>query len=164
MSRPCTLTASIQIESSLPSEVAAISSFVDNVIVLLTQCGCIAGREGDVEIALREAVNNAVVHGNHEDPQKCVSVECRCIPGEIFVAVRDEGQGFDFSKVPDPTTPTTVYSARGRGIYLMRAFMDEVRFEEGGSLVQMRKRVLPGDQRIPQNEAVLVTRSRNTRS
>ena len=158
MSQPHTSTASaapsvscspsIRIEYSFPSQVAAISSFVDSLILLLTQCRCIAGNEGEVETAMREAINNAVVHGNHEDVRKCVSITCLCELGDVSMTVRDEGRGFDFTNVPDPTAPGTIYSTRGRGIYLMKAFMDEVRFEEGGSLVHMRKRAFRTDPRI----------------
>ena len=89
---------------------AAISSFVDSLILLLTQCRCIAGNEGEVETAMREALNNAVVHGNHEDVRKCVSVTCLCEIGDVSMTVRDEGRGFDFTNVPDPTAPGTIYS------------------------------------------------------
>jgi serine/threonine-protein kinase RsbW len=105
--------------------------------------------EGEIEAALREALNNAVVHGNHEDPMKCVRVTCRCKFGEACMTVRDEGGGFDFNKIPDPTTPGAIYSSRGRGIYLMKAFMDEVQFEEGGALVRMRKLAFRGDPPMP---------------
>ena len=137
---PC--RPSIQLEWSLPSEVAAISPFLDQFTLMLTECSCVPGCEGDVEIALREAVDNAVIHGNHEDSRRKVSVECRCVPGEVSITVRDEGHGFDINVLPDPTVPENIGSTHGRGIYLMRAFMDEVRFEDGGALVRMRKRVL----------------------
>ena len=140
-----TCSPSIQIEYSFPSKVAAISSFVDTLILMLTRCRCIFGYEGEVETALREALNNAVVHGNHEDPSKCVRVVCCCEFGEVCMTVRDEGRGFDFENIPDPTTPGRIYSTRGRGIYLIKAFMDEVRFEEGGSIVHMRKRAFQTD-------------------
>jgi len=129
----------IQVEHSLPSEIAAISSFVDKLILLITKCRCVPGHEGDVEVALREALANAITHGNHEDPQKHVFVRCRCEVDEISISVRDEGHGFDINKVADPTSPENIKSDHGRGIYMMKALMDEVRFEEGGSVVQMRK-------------------------
>jgi anti-sigma regulatory factor (Ser/Thr protein kinase) len=68
-------------------------------------------------------------------------VKCRCESGDVSIAISDEGEGFDIGKVSDPTEPGNIYSTRGRGIYLMKAFMDEVRFEHGGSVVRMRKRV-----------------------
>ena len=96
--------------------------------------------EVDIEIALREAILNAVIHGNAEAPEKRVYVTCRCtIDGEVSITIRDEGQGFDFDTVPDPTTSDNLLSTQGRGIYLMKALMDEVSFEEGGTVVHMRK-------------------------
>ena len=86
----------------------------------------------EVEIALREALANAVIHGNHENPRNQVHVRCRCKPDEVSIAVKDAGRGFDVNQEADPTTPENTRSVHGRGIYLMRALMDEVRFEEGG--------------------------------
>jgi serine/threonine-protein kinase RsbW len=129
----------IELERSLPSEVAAISPFVDKLMLLIRKCGCVPEGESDVEIALREALANAIIHGNHENPRKHVHVRCRCNPDEVSIAVKDEGRGFDTNKMADPTAPENTRSIHGRGIYLMKAFMDEVRFEEGGVVVHMRK-------------------------
>lgn len=127
-------------EYSLPSEVSVVSSFIEKFMQLSANHRCVSGNEAYVEIALHEALINAVVHGNHEDPRKHVHVDCRCEPDEISILVRDEGQGFDVDRVPDPTAPENIQYTHGRGIYLMRAYMDEVRFEEGGRAVRMRKR------------------------
>jgi serine/threonine-protein kinase RsbW len=135
-SRPC-----IDLERSLPSEVASISPFVDKLMLLIRKCGCVPGGESDVESALREALANAVIHGNHENPRKHVRVRFRCKRDEVSIAVKDEGRGFDINKIPDPTAPENTGSVHGRGIYLMKALMDEVRFEEGGVVVRMRKSV-----------------------
>jgi serine/threonine-protein kinase RsbW len=129
----------IELKRSLPSEVAAISPFVDKLMLLFRKCGCVPEGESDVEIALREALANAIIHGNHQDPRKHVYVRCRCKPDEVSIAVKDEGQGFDINTITDPTGPENIGSVHGRGIYLMKAVMDEVRFEEGGVLVHMRK-------------------------
>jgi serine/threonine-protein kinase RsbW len=100
----------------------------------------------DIEIALDEALTNAVVHGNHEDPRKQVHVTCRCsTDGEVSVMVRDEGKGFDRDALPDPTDPRNLLLPHGRGIYLMRALMDEVYFADNGRVVQMRKRLQNSD-------------------
>jgi serine/threonine-protein kinase RsbW len=130
---------SIELERSLPSEVTVISPFVDKLMVLLRKCGCVRAGVPDVEIALREALANAIIHGNHQDPQKHVRVTCRCEPEGVSIDVKDEGQGFDVDKVPDPTAPENIGSITGRGIYVMKALMDEVRFEGGGAVVHMRK-------------------------
>ena len=131
----------ITLECSLPSEVTAISPFVDKLMPLLRSCGCVPEGVSDVEIALREALANAIIHGNHEDRGKHVHVTCCCKPDEVSIAVKDEGNGFDVNNVPNPTTPENIGSAHGRGILVMKAVMDEVRFEEGGIVVQMRKSV-----------------------
>jgi len=98
--------------------------------------------EDDIEIALSEALANAVIHGNHESPEKAVFVSCRCsLDGEVLITVRDEGEGFDSSSIPDPTEPEGLFLSHGRGLHLMRALMDEVSFEENGTVVQLRKRM-----------------------
>ena len=129
----------LELERSLPSKVAAISPFVDRLMLLFRKCGCVSQGESEVEIALREALANAIIHGNHENSGKHVHVRCSCEPTEISIAVKDEGSGFDVDRISDPTAPENTRSAHGRGIYLMKALMDEVRFEEGGVVVHMRK-------------------------
>ena len=95
----------------------------------------------DIETALREALANAVAHGNHEDPRKCVYVTCHCtVEGGVSITVQDEGQGFDVGTLPDPTAPENRLRTSGRGIYLMKALMDEVRFEKEGAIVHMCKK------------------------
>ena len=129
----------ITLECSLPSEVTAISRFVDKLMPFVSDWGCVAEGVSDVEIALREALANAIIHGNHEDPRKYVHVSCRCEPDGVSIAVRDEGKGFEVNRVPDPTAPENVGSVHGRGIQVMKALMDDVRFEDGGTVVHMRK-------------------------
>lgn len=133
-SGPC-----LELECCLTSEVGAISPFVDRLMLLIRKCGCAAEGESDVEIALREALANAIMHGNHENPRKHVYVRFRCEPDDLWFAVKDEGRGFDLNKIADPTAPENTAAIHGREIYLMKALMDEVRFEEGGVVVYMRK-------------------------
>src|SRR6202051_2688306 len=73
----------IALERSLPSEVSAISPFVDKLMLLFRKCGCVPQSDSDVEIALREALANAIIHGNHENPAKHVYVRCRCKADEV---------------------------------------------------------------------------------
>lgn len=129
----------IRLELSLRSEVGAIQPFVDTLMHLIRKCQWVSGNEEEVEIALREALANAVIHGNHEDPGKQVYVGCRGGFDGVSIVVRDEGQGFNPVDVPDPTTPENVRSTYGRGIYLMKTLMDEVRFERGGTVVNIRR-------------------------
>ncbi len=106
---------------------------------LIRKCRWVPGNEEDIEVALREALANAVIHGNHEDPGKQVYVGCRGGTDEVSIVIRDEGEGFDLGEVPDPTSPENIKSSHGRGIYLMKTLMDEVRFERGGAVVYMQK-------------------------
>ena len=145
-SLPCASRPSpfIELQQSLPSKVAAISPFVDRLMhflkTLMKKLGHVDGDEVDIQIALGEALANAVIHGNREDPYKCVYVTCRfSMDREILLTVRDEGKGFDSRTVADPTDRRNCLLPNGRGIYLMRALMDEVCFEENGKVVQMRK-------------------------
>ena len=98
----------------------------------------------EIEISLCEALANAVIHGNHEDPEKHVFVVCRCsMDGQVMITVRDEGEGFDSRAVPDPTEPQGLLLTHGRGLHIMRSLMDEVSFEEDGTVVRMRKQMKP---------------------
>lgn len=136
---------SIELQHSLPSQIAAIAPSVELVMRFVAKFRKADGSEAGIEMALHEALANAVVHGNQEDPAKPVEIACRCsIDGEVSITVRDQGQGFDSSSIPDPTAPENQLSAHGRGIYLMQASMDEVHFDEGGVVVRMRKKANAG--------------------
>ena len=133
--------AFVELRQSFPSQVQLISPFVDQLMRFIRRFRPTDGSEIDIEVAIREALANAVVHGNSEDPSKKVYVECRCYTdGEVSISVRDEGAGFDASIVPDPTSPEGRLSEHGRGIYLMKTLMDEVSFEESGTAVHMGKK------------------------
>ena len=140
---PCTsdCVSFVELHQSFPSQVQAISPFVDQAMDFIAQSRRKDGSETDIEIALSEALENAIVHGNREDPHKSVYVTCRCSPGgEVSIVVQDEGQGFDTDTLPDPTAPENRLRTSGRGIYLMRTLMDEVRFEKGGAAIHMCKK------------------------
>jgi serine/threonine-protein kinase RsbW len=148
LSLPCALRPApfIELQQCLPSRIAAISPFVDRFIqfleVRISKLGDADEDEVDIRIALSEALTNAVIHGNRENLHKCVYVTCRLsMDREVLLTVRDEGAGFDLSAIPDPTDRHNRLLPTGRGIYLMRAFMDEVCFEENGKVVHLRKRL-----------------------
>jgi serine/threonine-protein kinase RsbW len=125
----------------MKSEIDAISPFVDELMLKIRENHCDPGTEFAIELALREALANAVLHGNREDSKKKVHVRCEC-DGNVGVAlvVRDEGPGFDLAAVPDPLAPENLGAEHGRGILLMKQFMDEIHYERGGTEVHMRKR------------------------
>jgi serine/threonine-protein kinase RsbW len=139
----------------MPSEIKAISPLVDRLMRLIEGSHCVCGEEPSVELALAEALNNAVVHGNRMDRQKLVEIVCRCELGKgISVVVNDQGQGFDPNDVPDPTAAENIGAEHGRGIWVMKSVMDEVSFELGGTEVRMRK----GPARQPGTECAAPTK------
>ena len=145
LSRKRSGSSVLEIDSWMPSTIQAISPLVERLMRLIEGSQCAPGEEFDVELALREALENAVVHGNQEDPDTKVHVRCRCQPGkEISIVVTDEGKGFDFEKIVGNGITSDPGSEHGRGIQLMKAYMDDVNFERHGSEVHMRKRSRPG--------------------
>jgi serine/threonine-protein kinase RsbW len=125
----------------MKSEIDAISPFVDELMFKIRGIHCDPGSEFAIELALREALANAVLHGNREDAEKKVHVRCECEEGlGVSLVVRDEGPGFDPGQVPDPLAPENLGAEHGRGILLMKQFMDEIHYERGGTEVHMRKR------------------------
>jgi len=132
----------LEIDAWMPSEISAISPLVERLMRLIEGSHCITGEESAAELALREALNNAVVHGNRLDAHKLVHVRCRCKVGEgISLIVSDQGQGFDPRTIPDPLTVENLEADHGRGIHIMKLAMDEVSFEQRGTEVHMRKRL-----------------------
>jgi serine/threonine-protein kinase RsbW len=106
-----------------------------------------------IDIAVREAVANAIKHGNEQNPDKKVLVDLRVEGEDLVIRVQDEGAGFDPDHIPDPLNPENRLRPNGRGIFYMKSFMDEINYGSatgGGTLVTLRKR-LPGPQADPQS-------------
>jgi serine/threonine-protein kinase RsbW len=130
----------LEIDSWMPSRIQAISPLVERLMLLIEGSRCIPGEEPDVELALREALANAVVHGNEKGQIK-VHIRCHCGRGnEISITVSDQGKKFDFRNITSDGGTSEPSSEHNHGIQLMKAYMDEVYFERGGSEVHMRKR------------------------
>jgi len=93
-----------------------------------------------IKLAVEEALNNAVKHGNGFDASKTINLSFRVDGGEAVVTITDEGEGFDPRSLADPTAEENLQKPTGRGIMLMRAYMDEVRFNEKGNQVRLVKK------------------------
>src|SRR5260221_3577218 len=133
--------AALEVHTWLHSETGLISPFADWLMSLVARTGCVPGKEEFVELALREAVSNAILHGNRMDARKLVHVRCCCEGTRgVFIVVRDQGHGFDPNNVPNPLAIENLDAEHGRGIHLMKLAMDEVSFERGGTEVQIRKK------------------------
>ncbi len=130
----------LRIEVTLNADPTAINPVVEGIMEMARKLECAAGKEFEIETALREALANAILHGCKNDPTKKVQccVGCDSDRGMLIV-VRDPGNGFDPFAVPDPCTGENVFSNHGRGIYLINQLMDEVKFERNGAEIHMRK-------------------------
>ena len=127
----------------LPSHIEAVADVAATVTDFIRNCGAPEESAFGIEMAVREAVTNAMVHGNQEDEAKSVEVIFNCHENELEVEVRDQGEGFEPGDIPDPTNPENLLKTSGRGIFLMRTFMDEIEWRnrpEGGTAVRMTKR------------------------
>ena len=90
---------------------------------------------GNILVAITEAVNNAIYHGNQANPKKNIDIFFKSFPDHVTFTVKDEGQGFNYTNLPDPTNPENIEKPNGRGVFLMRNLADSVSFEDNGSKV-----------------------------
>lgn len=121
------------------SKIEAISAVVEHLMRALRKTCCPVDQAFAVETVLREALANAIVHGNRRNPKKHVRVCCACdSKGDVLIVVADEGEGFDPSKIPSPIIGESILQDHGRGIYLINLLADEVHFNRGGTEIQIR--------------------------
>ena len=126
---------------TLAADKNAIDPAVQGIMQLVLQMPGAVGKEPAVELALTEALANAVVHGAKMDPSKQIECDICCDQAHgIVIIVRDPGTGFDPAAVPDPLYEQNLLSSHGRGIYLINQLMDEVKFLKNGTEIHMRKR------------------------
>ena len=126
-------TISIQVPS-IVENIRMIESFIDNAKERFHLDDDIYG---NIMIAVTEAVNNAIKHGNASDKTKNVHLSLSLDESMIRFVVKDEGGGFDFQNLPDPTSPENIEKPGGRGIFLMKHLSDEVDFKEEGRIVEL---------------------------
>lgn len=130
-----------RIDITVPGEVSAIQPAVGAIMAALSEMGCAGDKDFEIELAITEALANAVVHGCGRDAGKQAQVIVECDPERgILVVVRDPGAGFDPATLPSPVHGERLFARGGRGIYLINQLMDEVRFERGGTEIWMVKK------------------------
>ncbi len=133
-----------KLDVTISADPNAISGVVDGVMQIAREMKCAEGNEYQVELALREALANAIVHGCNNDPTKKVECCVACTESsDVMIVVRDPGEGFSPSAVPSPLATENLHSEHGRGIYLINQLMDEVSFERNGTEIRMRKAAAP---------------------
>lgn len=120
--------------SSMPENLGQVEKLIDE---LSERCSLASDMYGKVLVACIEAVNNSIIHGNKSNPDKFVNIEVKSNKEKLRIVVQDEGVGFDFSNLPDPTAPENIERINGRGVFLMNHLSDQVNFFKEGSGVEM---------------------------
>lgn len=127
----------------IPSAGAFIAAVDRRLEELLTAAGVDPSTLADIAISVSELVNNAIVHGNRSDPAKTVTVHIAASADEIHVSVADQGNGFDPDKIPNPIDDTNLLREVGRGLFIVRSFVDDVvvtALPSGGTRVEIAKK------------------------
>lgn len=131
----------LRLDLTLSADVQAVTPVVNQVMEIAREMNCAKGKEFEIEIALREALVNAIKHGCKNDPAKTVRLTVHCDESRgMLLIVRDPGPGFDIESLPSPLVGNNLLASHGRGIYMINRLMDEVRFVAGGAEIHMRKR------------------------
>ncbi len=124
-------TLSLKLASDL-NELERIERFVLDTAKLAS---CNSETKHNIMLVLTEAVTNAILHGNRQQPEKTVDVSADVSKDRIVLTVQDQGDGFDPKKVPNPLDEKNILKSSGRGVWLMQEFSDKVRFLDGGRKV-----------------------------
>jgi serine/threonine-protein kinase RsbW len=131
----------LMLRVTLSADRQAIDPVVENVMQIIREMKVVDGKESDIELALSEALANAVVHGAKADASKIVECDVACDQNRgMLIVVRDPGPGFDPQNVPSPLQGENLYSDHGRGIFLINQLMDEVKFARNGTEIRMLKK------------------------
>ena len=131
----------LSLDKVIPSDLSLLDGAVAEITAAIDRTGCWEDA-WSIGLAVREALVNAIVHGNHREPQKtvriCVALDDNC---DLLIAVKDSGSGFDPSRLPNPVAAENLLADYGRGIFLMKQLMDEVDFKfDHGTEVHMRRK------------------------
>ena len=131
----------LKLKVTLAADRNAIDPVVQGIMDVVRNMQCATGKEDAIELALSEALSNAVVHGAKGDPKKVIECDVACDEARgMLIVVRDPGPGFDPASIPSPVLGENIYSNHGRGIFLINQLMDEVRFRNNGKEIHMLKR------------------------
>jgi len=130
-----------ELKVTLTAERNAVDSVVQEIMEIVRKIEVAVDKQDAIELALTEALANAVIHGAKGDPSKIVECDVGCDESRgVLIVVRDPGDGFDPAAIPNPVQGENIYSDHGRGIYLINQLMDEVKFLKNGTEIHMIKR------------------------
>ncbi len=125
-------------EINIISKVESLREVEKLVDEVSSKCKLSSEKYGNVLIATLEAANNAILHGNKLDENKDVNIIFDWTKNDLNLTVTDQGKGFDFKSIPDPTSPDNVEKVNGRGVFLMEKLSDEIDFVENGRIVKLK--------------------------
>ena len=131
------------IEQKLKLNLKDVPKLVEEILEKMEALGIYGDIPMELRLALEEALTNAVKHGNKLDPDKSVSIRVETFPESVQIEVEDEGAGFDHGKVPLPTDDDNIWKTSGRGVFLIRHFMDKAEYSEGGRKLKFCKCLKP---------------------
>ena len=121
--------------SAVSENIVLVEKLIDEIC---TEFNIKEDHYGNILVALTEAVNNAIHHGNKANPQKMVYVSFESDENELSFTIKDQGEGFDFNNLPDPTDPENIEKPNGRGVFLMRHLADNIEFKDNGRTVALK--------------------------
>lgn len=124
--------------SSQQGEIKRVEKFVSQIA---SEVKLNADTYADILVSLTEAVNNAIIHGNRKDRSKRVEIHFEKSARDIAFTVCDQGKGFDYKSLPDPTAPENICNCGGRGVFLMQQLCDKMKYLDNGRTVEMRFRI-----------------------
>ncbi|MDD5655486.1 MAG: ATP-binding protein [Candidatus Omnitrophota bacterium] len=131
------------IEQKLKLSLKDVPGLVEGILEKMESLGIYNDIPMELRLAIEEALTNAVKHGNKLDPDKNVSIRVETFPGSVQIEVEDEGAGFDHGKVPLPTDDENIWKTSGRGVFLIRHFMDKAEYSQGGRRLKLCKCLKP---------------------
>ena len=124
------------LQLEMPSERAAVGPAIEQILNVAKDVRLSRDRLSNLAVALAEALSNAAIHGNELDPRKSVRIRVSVLPGvRAVIDVKDQGRGFELSRLSDPTHAERLLAPGGRGVFLMRKLVDRVEYLDGGSRV-----------------------------
>ena len=124
---------------SIPSDTKKIKDVTTKIVKLLVDNNVSKSNIFDIRLSVEESVINAIEYGNKKDPKLTVDIEFSINKKEFEVSIEDQGRGFDYKALPDPTKEENILRFHGRGIYLIHSLMDKIEYNKKGNMVRLTK-------------------------
>ena len=140
------MSAAVHLDITIPSDTSAGHEVQERIVSLLEERDYSMRDVFSVRLALEEALVNAIKHGNQLDPEKSVRIHCDVEQDRVYVEIEDQGPGYKPEDVPDPTLDENIERASGRGLMLIKSFMNRVEFNEKGNCIRLEKLRSTGDE------------------